>query len=175
MSKKVNVDPAGRVPTEYHEFLDVFSGPEAEALPPNRPGIDHEVKLTHDDPDEYPRKKTYGMTQQELEVANKYIQENLAKGCIRPSSSPIASPVILVKKPGGGLRFCVDYRALNAITIKNRYPIPKIRETVDQLCKAGYFTEVRRDIRVQQDPGRRRRRPDDGVYRCLDPTPAESL
>ena len=81
------------------------------------------------------------MTQQELEAAKKYILEMLKKGFIRPSTSPLTSPYILVKKPGGGLRFYVDYRALNAITIKNRYPIPRIRETLDRLCKAKYFTK----------------------------------
>ena len=66
------------------------------------------------------------MSQNELKVLRKYLDDNLAKGFIRVSSSPAASPVIFVKKPGGGLRFCVDYRALNALTIKNRYPIPLI-------------------------------------------------
>ena len=65
----------------------------------------------------------------------------LAKGYIRPSSSLITSLVILVKKPGEGLRFCVDYRALNAIIIKNRYPILKIRETLNKLCKSKYYTK----------------------------------
>ena len=81
------------------------------------------------------------MTQEELGAAKKNINDMLEKAFIRPSTSPIASPVILVKKPGGGLRFCVDYRALNAITFKNRYPIPKIRETLGRLCKAKYFTK----------------------------------
>ena len=64
------------------------------------------------------------MTRDELDATKKYVDEHLTKKFIRPFTSPVASPVILVKKPGGGLRFCVDYRALNAITIKNRYPIP---------------------------------------------------
>lgn len=63
----------------------------------------------------------------------------LAKGFIRPSSLPIASPVILVKKLGGGLRFCIDYRVLNAIIIKNRYPILRIREILDRLYRARYY------------------------------------
>ncbi|KAL2444003.1 Transposon Tf2-6 polyprotein [Exophiala dermatitidis] len=141
MKGKTTTNPIEKVPPEYHEYLSVFSKEASETLPPHRPGLDHEIKLTHDDQDRFPHKKTYGMSQQELEAAKKYINDMLAKGFIRPSSSPIASPVILVKKPGGGLRFCVDYRALNAITIKNRYPIPKIRETLDRLCKAKYYTK----------------------------------
>ncbi|KAG0161061.1 hypothetical protein PDIDSM_8594 [Penicillium digitatum] len=61
------------------------------------------------------------MSRNELEVLKDWIEDNLRKGFIRPSSSPAASPVLFVKKPGGGLRFCVDYRALNAITVKDRY------------------------------------------------------
>ena len=64
------------------------------------------------------------MTREGLEAIKKYLDDNLGKGFIRLLNGPVRSPPILVKKPGGGLRFCVDYRALNAVTIKNRYPIP---------------------------------------------------
>ena len=82
------------------------------------------------------------MSRDELLVLQKYLTENLETGFIRSSSSPAASPVLFVKKPGGGLRFCVDYRALNAKTIKNRYPLPLIRETLDRLSKACIFTKL---------------------------------
>jgi hypothetical protein len=82
------------------------------------------------------------MSINELKVLRKYLRENLAKGFIRPSSSPVSSPVIFVKKPGGGLRFCVDYRKLNEITIKNRYPLPLIQETLDRLSQAKYYTKL---------------------------------
>ncbi|OJD28611.1 reverse transcriptase domain protein [Diplodia corticola] len=61
---------------------------------------------------------------------------------IRSSKSPYAAPVLLAKKPGGGLRFYVDYRALNALTIKNRYPIPLINETIDKLNKSKFFSTL---------------------------------
>ncbi|KAM4067234.1 hypothetical protein HRG_012215 [Hirsutella rhossiliensis] len=70
------------------------------------------------------------MSEDELVVLRKFLQENLDKGFIRASTSLAASPVLFAKKPGGGLRFCVDYRGLNAITIKNRYPLPLIQETL---------------------------------------------
>lgn len=82
------------------------------------------------------------MTRDDLGVSKKYVDDELSKKFIRPSTSSVASPVIVVKKPGGGLRFCVDYRAINAITIKNRYPIPRIRKTLDRLCKAKFFTKL---------------------------------
>jgi hypothetical protein len=63
------------------------------------------------------------MSVEELQVLCKFLKENLDKGFIRASTSSAASPVLFAKKPGGRLRFCVDYRALNTITIKNRYPL----------------------------------------------------
>jgi len=82
------------------------------------------------------------MSLDELKCLRKYLDENLSKGFIRASTSPVAAPVLFVRKPGGGLRFCVDYRALNAITVKNRYPIPLIQETLNRLSKAKVYTKL---------------------------------
>ncbi|KAI0996259.1 hypothetical protein K3495_g11919 [Podosphaera aphanis] len=84
----------------------------------------------------------YNMSVQELRVLRKFLQGNLDKGFIRASSSSVASPVLFAKKPGGRLRFCVDYRALNAITIKNRYPLLLIQETLSRLSKAKFYTKL---------------------------------
>ena len=127
------------LPSEYHEFLDIFSKKEADKLP-ERSSYDHKIPLM--DGKEPTYGPLYGMSRDELLVLQKYLTENLKKGFIQSSSSPAASPVLFVRKPGGGLRFCVDYRALNAITIKNRYPLPLIRETLDRLSKAVIFTKL---------------------------------
>ena len=82
------------------------------------------------------------MSRDELIELDRYLKENLSKGFIRASTSSAASPVLFVKKPGGGLRFCVDYRGLNAITVKNRYPLPLISETLDRLSKAKVYTKL---------------------------------
>ena len=66
----------------------------------------------------------------------------LDKGFIRESTSPAAAPLLLAAKPGGGVRICHDYRGLNQVTIKNRYPIPLIRETLDALCGAKFYTKL---------------------------------
>ena len=82
------------------------------------------------------------MTREELIVLRKTLTELLDKNFIRASSSPAASPILFAKKPGGGLRFCVDYRGLNAITRKDRYPLPLINETLRSLSKAKWFTKL---------------------------------
>ena len=84
----------------------------------------------------------YGMSKDELEVLKKYLGDNLSKEYIWASSSPAAAPVLFVKKPGGGLQFCVDYCGLNDLTIKNKYLLPLIQETLDRLCKAVYFIKL---------------------------------
>ncbi|KAF4310822.1 hypothetical protein GTA08_BOTSDO13628 [Botryosphaeria dothidea] len=82
------------------------------------------------------------MSRDELLVLRKTLNELLDKGFIRVSNSPAAAPVLFVKKPGGGLRFCCDYRALNRITRKDRYPLPLIQETLNRISKARWFTKL---------------------------------
>ncbi|KAH7462251.1 hypothetical protein FOMA001_g18519 [Fusarium oxysporum f. sp. matthiolae] len=117
-----------RLPEELREFQDIFSPKEAEKLPPHRAG-DHHIELIPGG--KLPFGPLYGMSREELTALREWLDENLRKGFIRPSSSPVASPVLFVKKPGGGLRFCVDYRALNNITVKDRYPLPLIKESLN--------------------------------------------
>lgn len=72
----------------------------------------------------------------------RFIDDNLAKGFIRPSRSSVALPVLLVKKPGGGVRICIDYRGLNVVTARSKYPILLIRETLYAIYRAKIFTKV---------------------------------
>ena len=128
-----------KLPPWLHHQKAVFSKAESLLLPPNRE-IDHKIILKEGT--QPPFGRLYGMTKEELSTLREWLQENLSKGFIRPSSSPAASPVLFVKKSDGKLRLCMDYRALNAITVKNRYPIPLISETLDRLSKAKFFTKV---------------------------------
>lgn len=128
------------LPPEFHDYADVFLQSDADTLPPHRPGKDHEIKLMPGAAPPFQRGRPMG--REELLAVKKHIDDMRAKGFARPASSPYGAPMLVVRKPGGGLRICVDYRALNALTIKNRYPIPLINETLDRLSKARFFTTL---------------------------------
>ena len=132
-----------KVPKDYHDYADVFSAGEAAVLPPHR-SYDHRIDTI--DNAEPPFGKIYNMSTNELEALKNYIDEMLGKGFIRSSNSPAGAPVLFVKKKNGTLRLCVDYRALNRITIKNRYPLPLAGDLMDRLSSAKIYTKI--DLRV---------------------------
>lgn len=139
LAPKVYIDPKTKVPEHIHNLLPAWDAREADKLPPYR-ACDHKIELL---PRKLlPARPLYNMSEDELLVLRKFLDENLAKGFIRASVSPAASPVLFVKKLGGGLRFCVDYRALNTITIKNRYPLPLIQESLARLSRAKIYTKL---------------------------------
>jgi hypothetical protein len=82
------------------------------------------------------------MTTQELEETKRYFLDNLAKGFIKPSQSPFAAPILFVKKADSRLRFCINFRKLNQITRKDRYPFPLIDELLAQIGKARIYTKL---------------------------------
>lgn len=131
-----------KLPQCYHDFVDVFSKEASDTLPPCR-SYDHKIQLECEEKLGYGR--LYNQSTEELKAVKKYLIENLDKGWIVPSQAPYSSPVLFVKKPNGGLRFCVDYRKLNEITKKDRYPLPLIDETLARLNRAKIFTKL--DIR----------------------------
>jgi hypothetical protein len=146
LAAKKYTDPKDKMPTHFHQWLDVADRKKAELLPPARgQGIDHSIELEKDDhgrEKEVPWGPLYNMSRDELLVLRKTLTDLLDKGFIRVSNSPAAAPVLFVKKPGGGLRFCVDYRGLNRITKKDRYPLPLIYETLRSISKAKWFTKL---------------------------------
>ncbi|KAH0129268.1 hypothetical protein KCU82_g20625, partial [Aureobasidium melanogenum] len=84
----------------------------------------------------------YALSEKELKTLREYLDENLARGFIRKSESPAGYPILFAPKKDGSLRLCVDYRKLNDITIKNRYPLPNIEELQDRLAKAKWFSKI---------------------------------
>lgn len=121
------------------EYKDVFPDDLPSALPPKRE-IDHKIELM---PGSEPTHRgIYRMSPAELDELKKQLDQLLSYGFIRPSTSPFGAPVLFVKKKDGGLRMCIDYRALNRITIKNRYPLPRVDELFDRLRGAKYFSKM---------------------------------
>ena len=84
----------------------------------------------------------YPLSQTELNVLKDYIEEYLKKGFIQESTSPAGAVVFFAPKKDGGLRLCVDYRGLNNITTKNRYPLPLINEIMDRINGARFFSKI---------------------------------
>ena len=127
------------IPKAYRDLADVFSPSNANSLPPHR-DEDHAIEL---EPGKTPPfGPLYNLSEYQLKTLREYIDKNLANGFIRPSKSSAGAPVLFTPKPDGTLRLCVDYRGLNSMTIKNRYPLPLIDEILDRLSGARVFTKV---------------------------------
>src|SRR5882672_8635010 len=127
------------VPEQYHDFHKVFETDTFDKLPERRPW-DHAIDLK---PGSEPvNAKVYPMSPSEQEQLDTFIEENLSSGRIRPSKSPMASPCFFIKKKDGLLRLVQDYRKLNNMTIKNRYPLLLIPELHDKIKEAKFFSKL---------------------------------
>jgi hypothetical protein len=120
------------------EFPNVFPY-ELLGLPPNR-DVEFAIELILGTPPI--SRRPYSMPPNELAELKKQLQDLLTKGLIRPSSSEWGCPALFVKKKDNSLRMCVDYRPLNMVTIKNKYPLPRIDILFDQLSKAKVFSKI---------------------------------
>ena len=109
------------VPKEYHRHAKVFSEEESHRLPKPQPW-DHTIDLKPDAPETL-RSKVYPMPPNEQEELDRFIKENVEKGYIVSSKSPMSSPVFFIKKKDGKLHLIQDYHKLNEITIKNTYSL----------------------------------------------------
>jgi hypothetical protein len=138
-SKKQDKMDEQLVPAEYHEYLDIFSEEKAHRFPESRPW-DHKIEMKEGfEPKSF---KNYNLTLAEQLELDKFLKENLKKGYIQPSQSPMASPYFFVSKKDGKLQPCQDYWYLNDWTVKNSYPLPLISEIMDKLKGAKYFTKL---------------------------------
>jgi len=126
------------IPEEFQEFKDVFSKVKADKLSEHRP-YDHRIPLEEGKFPLYG--PIYNLSQTELEALRKYIDDNLTKRFIRHSQSPCGAPILFAKKADGSLRLCVNYRGLNKLTIKNRYPLLLISKIMERIGRAKYFTK----------------------------------
>ncbi|KAL8572029.1 hypothetical protein ACOMHN_038387 [Nucella lapillus] len=117
-------------------YEDVFSSSDFDI---GRTDVAHDIELT---PGPVIRARPRPIPPQDLEDVRKHLKELLDTSIITPSSSPYASPIVLVRKKSGQLRLCVDYRAVNARTIRDSYTVPKIEDLIKTLAGARYFSQM---------------------------------
>jgi hypothetical protein len=129
------------------KFPNVMLEELPEDLPPKR-RVDHVTEVVLGVAP--PAKARYKMSHEELEELKVQLEELLAKRYIKPSKSPYGAPVFFVHKKDGTLRMCVDYRALNKATVKNRYPLPRIDDLFDCLSGAKVFSRIDLHLRYYQ-------------------------
>ena len=132
-AKLAETPDLSNVPSEYHEFADVFSKTKAETLPPYRP---YNLKINLEEGAQPPVGLIYSLSASEQEALKEFIEENLNTGFIRPTSFPHGAPVLFVKKKDSSLRLCVDFHGLNRISKKDCYPLPLISDLLDSPRKA---------------------------------------
>src|SRR5258708_11229511 len=127
------------VPQEYHEFRDVFSGEKANTLAPHRL---YDLKNNLEEGAKPFHGPIYSLSPPELTALREFLEENVRNGFIRPSKSPWGSPVLFVKKKDGSLRLCIDFRALNRVTEKDRYPLPLIPDLLNSPGPARIYSKI---------------------------------
>uniref|UniRef100_A0A3Q3APQ7 Gypsy retrotransposon integrase-like protein 1 n=1 Tax=Kryptolebias marmoratus TaxID=37003 RepID=A0A3Q3APQ7_KRYMA len=137
--KPENYPDISKVPPEYLDLKEVFSKVKATSLPPHRP-YDCPIDLLAGSVP--PRGRLFSLSRPEQEAMAKYIKESLQACIIRPSVSPAGARFFFVGKKDGSLRPCIDYRGLNNITIKNKYPLPLMSSAFDLIQGAKFFIKL---------------------------------
>lgn len=138
-SPTAGTDLESEMQAVLHKFQDVFATELPEGVPQDR-GAFETIPL---EPNAVPPfKPMYRLSPLEREEVERQIKELLSKGLIEPSLSPYGAPILFVKKKDGSLRMVIDYRALNKLTVKNRYPLPRIDDLLDQLQGSKFFSSL---------------------------------
>ena len=128
-----------QVQSILNEFSDIFPKDLPAGLPPSR-DVDHRIELVPGA--EPPHRAPYRMSPKGLDELKQQLQDLTEKGYIQLLVSPFGAPVLFVPKKDRGMRMCIDYRALNRVTVHNRYPLPRIDELLDRLRGAKFFTKI---------------------------------
>ena len=142
VDKKSSSNLPADIPQQFqkviHQFQGCFRSELPETLPPTRV-VQHPIETGDAKPVNI---QPYQLSHSQLEEQVQQIKELLDKKLIRTSASPWGFPVLFVKKPGGEWRMCIDYRALNNVTVKNTYPLPRIQDCLDRIGKAKVISKL---------------------------------
>ena len=133
-SSKLTSEQTEQLSSALARYADVFVGPDGNLGRTQM--VKHTIDTGNSKPIKLPPRR---LPIHQKQIAEQEINTMLEKGVIEPSNSPWAAPIVLVKKRDGSTRFCVDYRKLNAVTVKDAYPLPRIDESLDTLAGAKYF------------------------------------
>jgi hypothetical protein len=127
------------IPEDYHEFWDVFSKLASSKLPPNQP---YDLKIELEDGAQPPIGRMYSLSEKELSALRQFLDKNLNNVFVCPSTSSHGAPILFVKKKDGSLCLCVDFRGLNKVSKKDRYPLPLISDLLNSPGKARIYTKI---------------------------------
>ena len=134
ISPELSQEQFAAVQNLLHEYSDVFSN-----IPSGTSVTEHKVDTGEASPIRSP---PYRIPQSLLKTVNDELRQMLELGIVRPSKSPWASPVVVVPKPDGTIRFCIDYRKLNNITKMDAYPIPRMDQMLEKVAQARYISTL---------------------------------
>lgn len=141
--RAVTKEELKNIPEEFHGYASVFSKKRADVLPPLREQVDLRIDLVPDAVQRMPRPRAYQTGRREAIALSEYLDDMLKKGFITPTRSPIGSPAFFVPKPHSDeLRFVVDYKRLNAVTVKDKYALPLISDILNALANRKIFSKI---------------------------------
>lgn len=139
MSNKLSIVEKNELENFLLQYSDIFVWPDGEL---GRTDLTaHKIDTGDEKPIKLPQRRLYHIIFQR-DIAEREIESMLQKGVIKPSNSPWASSIVLVKKKDGSTRFCVDYRRLNSVTVKDTYPLPRVDESFDSLVQNTFLRSI---------------------------------
>ena len=138
-AKLTEAPDLSNIPSEYHEFADIFSKTKAEVLAPHHL---YDLKINLEEDTQSSVGPIYSLLVSEQEALKKFIEENLNMGFIQPTSSLYGVPVLFVKKKDGSLCLCIDFHSLNCISKKDCYLLPLISNLLDLSYKAQVYSKI---------------------------------
>ena len=127
------------IPSEYHDYADVFSKSKADTLPPHRP---YDLKINLEEGTSLPLGSIYSLSPAELTTLHEFIDEHLKSSFIHPTSSPYGALILFNRKKNEQLWLCVNFHGLNQITKKDCYPLLLIADLLDAPRKACMYTKI---------------------------------